>query len=158
MPYGMEAERLHFCLHAQSAHKFRSFYEGFPIAIIQAGQFFKTHKNMRRGFDGPFVPPSNQGLSQIRSQWQPVGLLVALELHGTAMHVTCLNCNKRYARDVIQSRIAGGDKAPRCDECKGLLKPATISFGQSMPERETQAAYEHSAACDLLESSQRESP
>jgi len=73
-----------------------------------------------------------------------------LELHGTAMHVTCLNCNKRYARDAIQSRIAAGDKAPRCDECKGPLKPATISFGQSMPERETQAAYEHSAACDLF--------
>ena len=73
-----------------------------------------------------------------------------LELHGTAMHVTCLNCGKRYARDEIQSRIAGGDKAPRCDECKGSLKPATISFGQSMPEKETQEAFKHSAACDLF--------
>lgn len=73
-----------------------------------------------------------------------------LELHGTAMHVTCLNCNKRYDRDAIQGRIAGGDKAPRCDQCKGPLKPATISFGQSMPARETQAAYDHSAACDLF--------
>ena len=58
-----------------------------------------------------------------------------LELHGTAMHVTCLNCHKRYDRDAIQRRIAGGDRAPRCDECQGPLKPATISFGQSMPER-----------------------
>jgi NAD-dependent deacetylase len=73
-----------------------------------------------------------------------------LELHGTAMHVTCLSCNKRYERDAIQARIARGDKAPRCDDCKGLLKPATISFGQSMPEKETQAAYEHSASCDLF--------
>ena len=73
-----------------------------------------------------------------------------LELHGTAMHVTCLNCRKRYDRDAIQARIAGGDKAPLCDACKGLLKPATISFGQSMPEKETSAAYEHSAACDLF--------
>jgi NAD-dependent deacetylase len=73
-----------------------------------------------------------------------------LELHGTAMYVTCLNCHKRYDRDAIQIRIAGGDKAPRCDACKGLLKPATISFGQSMPAEETQAAYEHSAACDLF--------
>jgi NAD-dependent deacetylase len=73
-----------------------------------------------------------------------------LELHGTAMHVTCLNCNRWYSRDAIQRRIAGGDKAPRCDECKGLLKPATISFGQSMPEREMNEAYERSAACDLF--------
>ena len=73
-----------------------------------------------------------------------------LELHGTAMHVTCLNCRKRFNRDSIQIRIAGGDKAPRCDACRGLLKPATISFGQSMPVAETQAAYRHSAACDLF--------
>jgi NAD-dependent deacetylase len=73
-----------------------------------------------------------------------------LELHGTAMHVTCLNCHKRYDRDAIQMRFADGDKAPRCDECNGLLKPATISFGQSMPVEETQAAYDHSTACDLF--------
>ncbi len=73
-----------------------------------------------------------------------------LELHGTAMYVTCLTCNKRYDRDAVQLRIAGGEKAPRCDECAGLLKPATISFGQSMPERETREAYECSAVCDLF--------
>ena len=73
-----------------------------------------------------------------------------LELHGTAMYVTCLSCNKRYERDAIQGRIAKGEKAPRCDECAGLLKPATISFGQSMPERETREAYERSATCDLF--------
>lgn len=73
-----------------------------------------------------------------------------LELHGTAMYVTCLSCNKRYDRDAIQLRIKQGEKAPRCDECAGLLKPATISFGQSMPEWETREAYERSAACDLF--------
>lgn len=73
-----------------------------------------------------------------------------LELHGTAMHVRCLSCNKQYDRDAVQLRIAGGEKAPRCDECAGLLKPATISFGQSMPEWETREAYERSAACDLF--------
>jgi len=73
-----------------------------------------------------------------------------LELHGTAMHVICMDCHKRYDRDAIQARIADGDKAPRCDACGGPLKPATVSFGQSMPEEETQAAYEHSAACDLF--------
>ena len=73
-----------------------------------------------------------------------------LELHGTAMYVSCLSCKQRYDRDEIQERIQRGVRAPRCDTCGGLLKPATISFGQSMPERETQEAYQRSAACDLF--------
>jgi NAD-dependent deacetylase len=73
-----------------------------------------------------------------------------IQLHGTATFVSCLNCQKRYNRDVIQERIKKGQKAPRCDECGGLLKPATISFGQSMPEKETQEAYHRSSICDLF--------
>jgi NAD-dependent deacetylase len=73
-----------------------------------------------------------------------------LELHGTAMHVTCLNCNKIYDREEIQARIADGEKAPRCDSCGGLLKPATISFGQAMPERETAEAYRRSEQCEVF--------
>jgi NAD-dependent deacetylase len=73
-----------------------------------------------------------------------------LELHGTALYVTCLECGKRYARDAIQARRAAGEKVPLCEACKGLLKPATISFGQAMPERETREAYARSSACDLF--------
>jgi NAD-dependent deacetylase len=61
-----------------------------------------------------------------------------------------LSCKKRYDRDEIQELIKKGVKAPRCDDCGGLLKPATISFGQSMPERETQEAYHRSSTCDLF--------
>ncbi len=73
-----------------------------------------------------------------------------IQLHGTAMHVSCLNCHKRYDRDEIQERWRGGEKAPRCNECGGPLKPATISFGQAMPESETEEAYKRSSACDLF--------
>jgi NAD-dependent deacetylase len=73
-----------------------------------------------------------------------------IQLHGTAIFVSCLSCKKRYDRDEIQERIKNGVKAPRCDDCGGLLKPATISFGQSMPERDTQKAYDRSSACDLF--------
>ncbi len=73
-----------------------------------------------------------------------------LELHGTAMHVTCLSCKKRYDRDQIQERLKQGQKAPRCDDCGGPLKPSTISFGQSMPERETAESYHRSSICDLF--------
>jgi NAD-dependent deacetylase len=73
-----------------------------------------------------------------------------IQLHGTAIFVSCLSCRKRYDRNEIQERIIKGQKAPRCDDCGGLLKPATISFGQSMPEKETQEAYHRSSLCDLF--------
>lgn len=73
-----------------------------------------------------------------------------LELHGTALHVTCLTCGRRYERDGVQARVAAGEKAPLCHECGGLLKPATISFGQAMPERETSEAYRRSEESDLF--------
>jgi NAD-dependent deacetylase len=73
-----------------------------------------------------------------------------IQLHGTAIFVSCLSCKKRYHRDEIQQRIKEGQKAPRCNDCGGLLKPATISFGQSMPEKETEEAYHRSSLCDLF--------
>jgi NAD-dependent deacetylase len=76
--------------------------------------------------------------------------LRVLELHGTAMHVTCLDCGTRFDREGVQRRIAAGEKAPRCPSCNGLLKPSTISFGQAMPEHETAEAYSRSASADLF--------
>jgi NAD-dependent deacetylase len=73
-----------------------------------------------------------------------------IQLHGTATYVACLTCRKRYDRDEIQARLQKGVKAPRCDVCGGPLKPATISFGQSMPEKETEEAYQRSSCCDLF--------
>lgn len=73
-----------------------------------------------------------------------------IELHGTTLWVLCLNCAKRYPRQEIHNRVEAGDKAPYCDDCGGILKPATISFGQAMPARETQEAENKSAACDVF--------
>jgi NAD-dependent deacetylase len=73
-----------------------------------------------------------------------------IELHGTAWWVNCLECGQRYPREQIQARLKGGIKVPRCDSCGGIMKPATISFGQAMPERETREAEKRAAACDLF--------
>jgi NAD-dependent deacetylase len=72
-----------------------------------------------------------------------------IELHGAARYVTCLLCGKRYNRDAIQDRVGKGEKVPRCT-CNGLLKPSTVSFGQSMPEKETVEAYRQSEGCDVF--------
>ena len=73
-----------------------------------------------------------------------------IELHGTARWVSCLECGQRYPREQIQERLESGIKVPRCDSCSGIMKPATISFGQAMPERETRQAETRAAACDLF--------
>ena len=73
-----------------------------------------------------------------------------IQLHGTALWVSCLSCQRRYDRDEIQDRIRKGQKAPRCDHCRGLLKPATVSFGQAMPEKETEEAYHRSSLSELF--------
>ena len=72
-----------------------------------------------------------------------------IELHGTAFSVSCLGCGKSYDRDDIEARIQAGNKAPECDVCGGILKPATISFGQSMPEDKMTRAMGYAEICDL---------
>lgn len=72
-----------------------------------------------------------------------------IEIHGTALEVACLSCGARQDRDPVQARFAAGDLDPRCP-CDGLLKPATISFGQAMPERETAMALADAAEADVF--------
>jgi NAD-dependent deacetylase len=73
-----------------------------------------------------------------------------IEIHGSALRATCVDCGTPYDREEIHQRVLGGDAAPSCDCCGGRLKPATVSFGQAMPERETAAAYAAAAECDLM--------
>ncbi|HEY55122.1 MAG TPA: NAD-dependent protein deacylase [Dehalococcoidia bacterium] len=73
-----------------------------------------------------------------------------IELHGTLKWVNCLECGQRYPREQIQARLDSGTKVPRCDSCQGIMKPATVAFGQPMPEEETRQAEAAAAACDLF--------
>ncbi len=74
---------------------------------------------------------------------------VMIEIHGTALEVGCLTCGARQDRGPVQARFAAGEHDLRC-ECGGLLKPATISFGQAMPERETAQAFADAALADVF--------
>ncbi|OGO32980.1 MAG: sigma factor regulator FecR [Chloroflexi bacterium RBG_16_56_11] len=73
-----------------------------------------------------------------------------LEIHGTMQWVDCLDCGKRYPRAHAHDKMVAGEKIPRCDSCHGLLKPATVAFGQAMPERETRESEIRSSGCDLF--------
>jgi NAD-dependent deacetylase len=72
-----------------------------------------------------------------------------IELHGTVISVSCLSCKKKYDRDEIQARLRSGVKVPYCDDCGGILKPDTISFGQAMPQEEMERSIRYAGICDL---------
>jgi len=65
---------------------------------------------------------------------QDAGSKHVLELHGTSRHCVCLKCDARYDPDLVQQRLESGVEVPLCDKCGGLLKSATISFGQQLPQ------------------------
>lgn len=73
-----------------------------------------------------------------------------LELHGTTTEAVCLRCGDRISSDEACRRVEAGEKAPRCRQCGGFLKPATVSFGQSMPHDVMVRAQAAAETCDLL--------
>ena len=72
-----------------------------------------------------------------------------IEIHGTAFSVSCMSCRKKYDRDEIEKRLDSGIRVPYCDDCKGILKPDTISFGQAMPEDKMTEATKYARECEL---------
>ncbi len=78
---------------------------------------------------------------------QAAGSRRVLELHGTDRQVVCLSCQRTVERAAIQERLLAGESVPRCEVCSGFLKPATISFGQSLPADVLSEAAELTHAC-----------
>jgi NAD-dependent deacetylase len=73
-----------------------------------------------------------------------------IELHGNTRYAKCLDCGARAELDPIRIHFEACGEAPDCAACGGLLKTATISFGQAMPELEMERAKRASRACDLF--------
>ncbi len=73
-----------------------------------------------------------------------------IELHGTAIEAACLTCGERISMDQAVARVRAGEVAPECHVCGGLIKAATISFGQAMPALAMRSAVEASQDCDVF--------
>ncbi len=73
-----------------------------------------------------------------------------IELHGNTLEAACLSCGQRIPMDEAVERVAAGDLAPECRSCGGFLKPATISFGQPMPEEAMRRAMAASMNCGVF--------
>jgi NAD-dependent deacetylase len=72
-----------------------------------------------------------------------------IELHGNTTYATCLECGERYELDPIKAAFQEKGLLPECGACLGIVKPATIAFGQAMPELAMRRAEEETMAADL---------
>lgn len=73
-----------------------------------------------------------------------------IELHGNSTYAKCLRCGLRHELEPIYQAFERDGTLPACVACGGIVKSATISFGQPMPEREMQRAHEATLYCDLF--------
>jgi NAD-dependent deacetylase len=75
---------------------------------------------------------------------------LVIEVHGTIFEVECLSCGDRTTMRTALDRVAGGEDDPACTLCGGILKSATISFGQSLDQATLRRAVSTVAESDLL--------
>jgi NAD-dependent deacetylase len=73
-----------------------------------------------------------------------------IELHGNSTYATCLECELRHELEPILEEFARDETLPRCNACGGLVKTATVSFGQSMPQAAMERAEAETLGCDLF--------
>jgi NAD-dependent deacetylase len=75
---------------------------------------------------------------------------LVLELHGTVFRTMCLSCSSTGDMRDALARVAAGEADPPCLECGGILKSATISFGQALDADVLARARSIAGSCDLM--------
>jgi NAD-dependent deacetylase len=73
-----------------------------------------------------------------------------VEIHGTMRDVVCLDCNERAPIERALARVEAGEDDPPCRSCGGILKTATISFGQGLVQKDMERAQQAARMCDLM--------
>ncbi len=73
-----------------------------------------------------------------------------VEIHGSTRRAMCLSCDYRDDIEVVLDRVRAGEDDPHCLRCGGILKSATISFGQSLVEADLDRSERAARECDLL--------
>ena len=73
-----------------------------------------------------------------------------IELHGNSTYAKCLQCELRYEMADLESQFEATGRVAPCSACGGIIKSATISFGQAMPVEEVRRAEAVTLECDLF--------
>jgi NAD-dependent deacetylase len=100
----------------------------------------------RRGKLHTLITQNVDGLHQ-KAGTSPARLV---EIHGTLHEVTCLDCGERAPMQRALARVRAGEADPPCRTCGGILKSATISFGQALVADDLRRANDAARRADLL--------
>jgi NAD-dependent deacetylase len=73
-----------------------------------------------------------------------------VEVHGTMREAQCLDCGERAPMERALERVRAGEHDPPCRSCGGMLKSATISFGQNLVVDDLRRAEQAALTCDLM--------
>jgi len=122
------------------------YYDEFLASAEARFEYWRQKAITHRDFS---VSPPNLG-HRLLAKWQTEGRIASVltqnidglhqlagstsvhELHGTARFVACLDCRARFEADAYVQAFEENQKVPDCPQCGGLLKHATISFGQML--------------------------
>lgn len=96
---------------------------------------------------GRFAAVITQNIDELH---QRAGSRRVFEVHGTAMRVRCLACDWEVSAADIQQRMEAGLEMPTCDECGGIVKSRTVSFGESLPGDVWMEVMQLARQCDLF--------
>jgi NAD-dependent deacetylase len=75
---------------------------------------------------------------------------IMVEIHGTLREVMCMQCGERAPMETALERVRAGEGDPPCRSCGGILKSATISFGQNLVHRDLMRSQNAATSCDLM--------
>jgi NAD-dependent deacetylase len=75
---------------------------------------------------------------------------LVVEIHGNAHRYVCLGCDAGGPMDEALARVRAGEDDPPCRHCGGILKSATISFGQNLVPEDVERAFAAAADCDVF--------
>lgn len=146
------------------------YFDEFQASEERRVEYWVRKAEMYESFTGAMPNPAHEALVALERLGKVQALVtqnidglhqdagssaeLIIEVHGTNRWVECLSCDRRVTPEDALARFVAPDdgapgRAPRCD-CGGLLKPATISFGQSLRTDVLERAFAEAARADLV--------
>jgi NAD-dependent deacetylase len=107
------------------------------LALVELERRGKLHALITQNIDGLHQSAGNDPARVI-------------EVHGTMRDVICMGCGWRAPMQAALERVRAGEDDPPCKICGGILKSATISFGQALVPEVIERAMQAAEAADLL--------
>ena len=118
--------------------------------VMQAAQPNRGHRAVallvRQGKAAAVITQNIDGLHQASG----IPEAQVIELHGNSTYAHCLDCGTRHGIGALRAAFEAQGDVPDCGACGGLVKTATISFGQAMPEEPMRRAEAETLAADLF--------